>query len=165
MNNVRRSAQLRQKIIHTIFSFRLIFCLWIPTAFAFSSLIGERNAMAFHYTVLQENDPFSCEIADKHNQKTIVESPHNTGILAQFREAVNEIHSTFIVLIITIIFIIIAAVICLLFFRKQKQELRNPASIVFALLFVMAILIVFKQSLGLHQTIQEATYIFYSIPS
>lgn len=58
---------MRQKIIHTIFSFMLIFSLWIPLAFAFSSLIGERNAMGFHYTVLQENDHFSWEIADKHN--------------------------------------------------------------------------------------------------
>lgn len=143
----------------------LNFSLWIPTAFAASSLIGERNAIGFHYTVLQENDHFRWEIANKDIQKTILESPNNMGILGQYREAVNDIHSTFIVLIITIIFIIIATVICFLFFRKQKHELRNPASIVFALLFVMAILFVFKQSLDLKQTIQEATYIFSSITS
>lgn len=87
------------------------------------------------------------------------------GILGQFREAVNDIHSTLITLIMSLIIIIIAAVICLQFFSRQKHELRNPASIIFAILFVIAIVIVFNQTHGLHLAIQEATYIFNSIPS
>ncbi|MGG2074414.1 hypothetical protein AB1J28_13780 [Lysinibacillus irui] len=156
---------MRKKTIHTIFSFMLIFSLWIPTAFASSSLIGERNTIGFHYTVLQENDHFRWKITNKDSQKTIVESPNNMGILGQFREAVNDIHSTLITLIMSLIIIIIAAVICLQFFSRQKHELRNPASIIFAILFVIAIVIVFNQTHGLHLAIQEATYIFNSIPS
>lgn len=70
---------MRKKTIHTIFSFMLIFSLWIPTAFASSSLIGERNTIGFHYTVLQENDHFRWKITNKDSQKTIVESPNIWG--------------------------------------------------------------------------------------
>ncbi|MGY4795167.1 hypothetical protein ACVNNN_09200 [Lysinibacillus fusiformis] len=154
---------MQQRIIHCLFTFLFFFILIIPTASASATVIGERNAMGFHYVVLQENDHFKWDIAHKDSQKVIVESQDNAGLLAQYREAVNELHSTLIVSLIILIIVLIAVIICWLFFRKQKHELKNPAAIVFVLPFALAIMIIFKQSLHLNQTIQQATYIFHHI--
>lgn len=86
---------MQQKTPHCLFTFIFLFIFIIPTASA--TVIGERNAMGFHYAVLH---------------------------LAQYKAAVNEL---FIVSLILLSALIMATIICWLFFRRQKHELKNPA--------------------------------------